>query len=264
MNRSEKERLHRYRTKDLRLMVTFFAVMSVGMVSAFASLATDALKTARLLRHGQTVNAVVVDNIQQTANKQTVYLPRFHFRTLNEHDVTFTAEDGDDPPRYAVGTTVLVRYDPDDPSKAIIVGSRKWDSGVPLFIAGIGAASMIVVLTYVLHYMWTVAWLCRHGLSVQAQYLCVEPTTGAKEDKYFRFHCQWRDPLHGDVYEFKSYSYPAPVPSFDPQAPVTVFLDPRNYKRYFVDMDSIPTTNPVSPALESSAADEPVEVQHTR
>jgi hypothetical protein len=96
------------------LLTVGFAFTGVGLWSGITS--------ERLLKHGKTANGKItrLDWVPSTTNAGGSYFPEFSFtaRDGSTHDVR--SHDGTCPCPFKEGQSVVILYDPDDPSKAKI------------------------------------------------------------------------------------------------------------------------------------------------
>lgn len=149
-----------------------------------------------------------------------------------------------------IGRIVPVLYDPDDPSDARPANRR--EVGVPLLIAGIATAAMFAFFYYQNNYYDK---MIKNGAVLDAVVVDVEHKTvvhryrsgrglshiGSSytdEDYYSILVCEWENPVTKQKYIFRSQQIKEFVEPYVGQT-VRVYADPRNYAKYFVDVDSL-------------------------
>ncbi len=192
-----------------------------------------------LIKHGNRAEGRVVDLVYNgsTANAVIEYDTEWGGR---ERFVTGVATS---PPAYDIGEAVTIWYDPKQPKRAQVDGFDRWFlpalfGGFFLVFGGIGWGGII----------WQLLkkkrreWLRTNGTPVQAALLEVGRNYSLKVNGVspFVIRCQWQDPLSKKVFSFES----DPVwydPSDYVKGPtLTVLIDPRNPKHYFMDLSFLP------------------------
>ncbi len=149
-----------------------------------------------------------------------------------------------------IGNRVPMLYDPDDPSDARPANRR--EVGVPLLIAGIATAAMCAFFYHQNNYYEK---MIKNGAVLDAVVVDVEHKTvvhryrsgrglssiGSSytdEDYYSILVCEWENPVTKQKYIFRSQRIKEFVEPYVGQT-VRVYADPRNYEKYFVDVDSL-------------------------
>jgi hypothetical protein len=167
--------------------------------------------------------------------------------------VEFTAPDGrvesfrsmvsSSPPDFSVGERVVVYFDPADPQNARI-GAFFHLWFLPIFLVGMGSIFGAVGF-FILYLPWRrarIAQELRHqGRALQATFDRVELDTSfaVNDQNPWRVHVRWREPTTGMEHAFRSdHLWEDPTGMVPEQ--VTVFVDPRNFKRYHVDVSFLP------------------------
>ena len=176
------------------------------------------------------------------------YYPVVRYRTAAGEEITFRSSVGSHPPSYAVGETVEVLYRESDPNEARIRSFfALW--GAPAIVASIGAVFALVGggILYGQHRAAALAqYLRRHGEPVQTEFQNVELNTRVRVNGRhpWRIVTQWKNPARGERHLFESENI-----WFDPTRhigtrPITVYLDRRNPKRYYMDVSFLPKLAP--------------------
>jgi len=141
-----------------------------------------------------------------------------------------------------IGRTVILLYDPDDPTNARPADSR--GVGVPLIAVGIITAGVCVFFYMQGNYYER---LIKSGAVLDAVVVDVEHKTVVQYSRYEAFRdeehyrilvCEWENPITKQKYIFRSKRIKEFVEPYVGQT-VRVYADPKNYERYFVDVDDL-------------------------
>lgn len=223
-----------------------FLLIGLGLLAGGGYAAS---RTVAFLGTAASVEGTVVELVESVSrdsdgHRSRTYRPTVEFQLGSGETRTFTSSMGSSPPAYDVGERVTVLYDPQDPGDARLQGTfALW--GVSLILGGMGAIFGTVGATLIAvrrARRRREAELRLHGRRVRARFQSVE-RNGALEvngTHPWRIVCQWQDPSTGLLHVFKSANL-----WFDPTPHVrlqdlTVFVDPRDPRRYAVDVDFLP------------------------
>jgi len=167
------------------------------------------------------------------------------FKTEWGEAVEFTSSVSTDPPRYQRGERVTVLYDRNAPQKAQIKSfTDNWFlgtifSGFGLVFGGIGA---LFLIAFILRRR-LIKYVKSHGMPIQAPIERVSLNRCiAKNSKHpHQIVCQWHDPFTNLVYTFKSENiWYNPEQFISERKNLTVYIDRRNPKKYWVDTSFLP------------------------
>ena len=148
-------------TPQHKIIVVAFVATGLGLLAASGVLLAG---KRRFLRNAASATGTVVrlatvappartnDARLRSSERGTVfYAPVVRFTTAAGRAAEFQSASGSIPPRYAVGATVPVRYDPDDPARAeIATFADQWLLPVLLGGTGLMLATVGVVLALLL------------------------------------------------------------------------------------------------------------------
>ncbi|HNL38625.1 MAG TPA: DUF3592 domain-containing protein [Saprospiraceae bacterium] len=192
-----------------------------------------------LIAHGARAEGRVIDLVYNGSSANAV----IEYNTEWGGKERFVSKVATSPPAYRIGETVTIWYDPKQPGRATADGFDRWFlpalfGGFFLIFGGIGWGGI----------GWQVVkkqrreWLRTNGTPVQASLIEASRNEGVKLNGVspFVIRCQWQDPLSKKVFTFES----DPV-WFDPTdyisgPALTVLIDPRNPKNYFIDLSFLP------------------------
>jgi hypothetical protein len=214
-----------------------------GGVGAFTYLQASAFVEAA--QHAQ---GSVVENVERrssSGNRGSTYAPRVRFTPAGgATPIEFTSSSSSSPPEYAVGETVPVLYDPQQPFDARLDGTFS-NYGVSLIFGLFGAIFGSIGIGFVI--TWIVkrkrrAEVLARGTPVSARFIGVERNTSIKVNgrSPWRIVCQWQNPSTGNIHVFKSDDI-----WFDPSAHVSgdllrVLILPDKPHCYMVDVSFLP------------------------
>ena len=134
-------------TPQHKIIVAAFVITGLGLLAASTVLLAG---KRRFVRNAASANGTVVrlaavappaktnDASRRSSERGTVfYAPVVRFTTGAGQATEFQSASGSIPPRYAVGATVPVRYDPHDPARAeIATFANQWL--LPVLLGGAG------------------------------------------------------------------------------------------------------------------------------
>ncbi len=222
---------------------TLAALLGFGYVAASLSGKLIFLTTAEPAM-GNVVRLEKRVSEDPEGHTRTYYQPVVRFRTAEGRVVEFTGSTGGSKDIYHRNQQVAVLYDPQAPGTAEIDDFRSlW--GMLLFVAAFSLMFGMISLWY-----WSVSvgwpryglWLKFNGRRVDAR--VVEVTfrhTGPRgRVPTWRIVAQWRDPLSRQKHMFESRTLRVdPQPHLE-DGTVPVLIDPKNPKRYALDLSFLP------------------------
>lgn len=185
---------------------------------------------------GIQVEGVVVELLRSNKNSAT---PVIEYTSYDGQKRLHTGNVYTSPPAYSIGERVKLWYDPTDPSKVSISGLESWFAliflgGMGLIFGGIGYGGLYSIYRKT-QKRW---WLKQHGTAVKAHFTKVGPANVKVNGQTpFVFYCRWEDTFSGKVYDFKSDPlWQNPGDSLRYNQEVTVLIDPKNPKSYWIDL----------------------------
>lgn len=218
----------------------FFGIFALigtvfGVVSAVLTVRSDRLMAEGVRTEGRVVRMVYNDGSAA---------PVVEYETEWGDTRTYTSSIFSSPPSYETGEIVTLWYDPERPDRVQLAGLDRWllPGIFGLFFAifgGIGYGGLLVQRAKKRRR----AWLQTNGTPVEAGQVEVSRNYSLKVNGVspFVILCQWHDPAAGKVYSFVSDSiWFDPSPFVQGRATLTVLIDPRNPKIYFVDTSFLP------------------------
>ena len=225
-----------------------FGVIGLGLLAGALALA---LNTRSFISTAKTAQGSVIELIEKRDSDGSVtYTPVVAFTADSGSNVNFTSSFSSNPASYDVGEAVEVLYSPDNPNEARIRGFGSLWLG-PTILGGIGtvfAAIGFGILIASRLGKKKREWLMAYGTEIQADFQGVERNTSLKVNgrSPWRIVAQWQNPETGHLHIFNSENV-----WFDPTRHVTtkqlkVLLDPKDSKRYHVDLSFLPQLAPGS------------------
>ena len=172
----------------------------------------------------------------------TVFAPEVEWRDPKGTSHHFTAHIASRSKMYDVGESVPVSYRPAQPGKARLTSF--WASwGGPMIATGLGIAFLVAgsfVMWIYISDKRRIADLMERGHPIEARFLYALTDSSIKVagDHPWRVVCTAPDPETGGKRNFKSepvWTHPADLE----QATFRVLLDPKNPRRYHVDLSGL-------------------------
>jgi hypothetical protein len=172
------------------------------------------------------------------------YSPVVKFSTAEGREISFEQAGRSNPPGYSVGEGVQVLYQPKEPDNARIDSFQElWllpmiFGGMGLVFASIGGGIMLYGMTG----QRRKEYLLAYGTAIETELQGVE-RNGALEfngKNPWRIATQWMNPTTNKLRIFYSENLWFDPSRFVTQKRVTVLLDPRNPKRYYMDISFVP------------------------
>jgi len=229
---------------DRRVVVTrvsFAKYMAVLMGGISLSVAISSARDTRaFVAEAVHADGTVIALVRHARSESNAVAPIVRFATADGEAIEFRSDTASDPPSYTRGERVGVLYRPLAPHDARVDDFLTlWASSV-LF----GAIGAIFFCTGVAWVVWSIvlarkaADLKRRGKRLATTVLRVEMNANVKVQGLhpYRVFTQWRDPASSAARTFESdYVWVDPTPYLEGRT-VTVFVDPRDPSRYYVDL----------------------------
>lgn len=225
---------------------------------AYISLAIGALmlfialvlwnKTRIFVARATTAQGVVTELIvvRDKDGGSDTYKPAVKFTTPDGQEVNFTSSFSSRPPAYDVGESVPVLYLPGKPQEARLKGFGSLWLG-PTILAGLGAVFALIGGSIL--YAGRMGakkrdYLMAYGNSIQTDVQGVDRNTSLKVNgrSPWRITSQWLDPAKNKLRIFHSENIWFDPAKFITSKQVTVLLDPKDPKRYYMDTSFLPET----------------------
>lgn len=220
-----------------RLIPPLFLAIGLGACALSAYLYTN---TRQLVAQGEHARGTVT----ALSRSGSAYFPVIAFKTAEGSQIEFVGKSGSSSPTFVKGQQVDVIYRPEDPNHAKInTFLDLW--APPLFLAIFGTIFFVIGLTFIF-VPWktrhTAADLRVHGTPVLAEYerVAVNPAVSVNGASPYRICVQWQDPATSQVHVFHSDDIWYDPEKFINRKQLTVYVDPRNLKRYSVDISFLP------------------------
>jgi hypothetical protein len=201
-----------------------------------------AWRTQQFIGKAAHAEGVVVEMVASGTRGRS-YAPVIEFTTAHERHVRFRGSISSSPPAYDVGERVGVYYLPQAPETARIdTPFQLWFvAGLLAALGALFAAIGFGILAVARRAARIAEELRRTGKPLQAEFDRVDVDRSLRVNNRYpwRIHVRWRDPATGTEHVFRSQRlWQDPTP--DLRDRFTVFVDPRNYKRYHVDVSFLP------------------------
>ncbi len=224
--------------KVFRIIGRVFGLIGLGGLLLALGFVTT---TLLFISGAKVADGTVVDNLRGSKNslRAVIEFP------VDGRTVRFNDSVATNPPQYTTGQRVKVYYNADDPA-----GSARPDGFASLWflpllitlLAGIFGAIGLGFLSVVWVKARKVAWLRRNGLRLEAE------VTGVQLNRSIRnqgrspctVRARWHDQQQGREVTFQSDPEWIDPAAFPNGRWVTVLVDPKNYSRYYVQLETAP------------------------
>lgn len=146
------------------------------------------------------------------------------------------------PPGYEIGERVDIYYDPKNPDDAKIAGWMEYFGAI--VVGGMGLLFSFFGLGYYLKRKVSRSrrdQLKQSGLLVRADFDSVDTNRYIRVNRRnpFFIRCNWKDPLTGVNYRFKSgFMWSDPTSLIGVHQKIDVYMDKNNPRKYYVDISA--------------------------
>lgn len=227
--------------KALRIFQAVFLLVGTGALGIALVLA---LHTHRFIARAAQADGEVIELVGRHSSDSDTYAPVVRYTPANGEPVEFTSSSSSNPPAFAVGEHVRVLYLPGEPGEARIDAFfNLW--GAPLILGSLGLMFFGVGAGITLYGIITRRrdeQLRSSGRPVLADYEGVRLNTSVSVNgrNPYRVLAQWRNPETARVHVFESHNLWYDPTRYMDRSQLTVYLDPRNPGRYYVDLSFLP------------------------
>jgi Protein of unknown function (DUF3592) len=202
--------------------------------------------TRSFVAHAQTTQGKVVEliEVRDKDGGSSTWKPRVTYRAPTGQQITFESSFSTNPAPYSVGETVDVLYLPSDPAEARIRGYQSLWLG-PTILGGLGLVFTAIGGGMLL--ARNVArkkrdYLMAYGNALETDLQGVERNTSLEVNGQhpWRITSQWLDPVSNKLRVFHSENLWFDPEKFVSGKRITVLLDPKDPKRYYMDVSFLP------------------------
>lgn len=199
-----------------------------------------------LVRNGIETTGVVIDqSMSQSSNERSVYHPIIQFTTNDNRKITFRSLEGSNPPRFHLGENISVIYLQNDPQRATINNFLGlYGAGTILGIFGLVFASTgLIPLYFIRRKANRNQRLKRDGMpiNVKISEVIINNNIRINQRSPYQIIADYHDTLNNRLIRYKSgYIFFDPTPYINKEL-VTVYVDKRNPKIYYLDISFLPS-----------------------
>ena len=227
--------------KTMRIISWVFPIVGVLLLVGALLLWNH---SRQFVASAHTAQGTVVELIESRDSDGSTYKPVVRFTAVDGREVTYTESFSGNPPPYEVGETVEVLFNTDKPHKARIKGFMSlWLGstilgGMGLIFAAIGGGIFFASVSG----RRKKNYLMAYGNAIQTDLQGVDLNTSLEINgrNPWRISSQWLDPLTNKMRVFHSENLWFDPTEFVTARQVTVLLDPKNPKRYHMDVSFLP------------------------
>jgi hypothetical protein len=227
--------------KTVRIISWVFSIVGVLLLAGALLLWNN---SRQFVAGAHKAQGTVVELIESRDSDGSTYKPVVRFTTVDGREITYTESFSGNPPPYDVGDTVEVLFTPDNSHKARIRGFMSLWLG-PAILSGMG----IIFAAIGGGFFFATAsgrrkknYLMAYGNAIQTDLQGVELNTSLEINgrNPWRISSQWLDPVTSKMRVFHSENLWFDPTRFVTARQVTVLLDPKNPKRYHMDVSFLP------------------------
>jgi hypothetical protein len=222
-----------------------FIAVGVGALLLFIALVLWN-KTRSFIAHAATTQGTVTEliEVRDKDGGSSTFKPVVKFTGPAGEQVSFESSYSSRPPAYDVGETVDVLYTPRDLHDARIKGLGSLWAGV-LILFGLGTVFSAIgasILYAGRAGLKKKNYLMAYGNAVQTDVQGVDRNTSIAVNgkNPWRITSQWVDPRSNKIRVFHSEDLWFDPVKFVTSKEVTVLLDPKDPKRYYMDVSFLP------------------------
>ncbi|HET9472466.1 MAG TPA: DUF3592 domain-containing protein [Steroidobacteraceae bacterium] len=229
--------------KKLRVLIHIFLGIG-GLMLLGALLLWN--NTRRFIANADTAQGQVIEliEVRDQDDGSISYKPVVTYEAANGRSITFTASFSSKPAPYDVGESVEVLYAPHDPHDARIKGfSSLWLGptilgGLGMVFAGVGGGMLLARRGG----KRKKRYLMAYGNAIQTELQGVDRNTSLEVNgkNPWRITSQWLDPASNKLRVFHSENLWFDPTQFVKAKTLTVLLDPKDPKRYHMDVSFLP------------------------
>lgn len=173
------------------------------------------------------------------------YNAEINFTTSDGRAIQFTSLVQSNPPEFEVGQKVRVYYNLNNPAESAKPDSFLsfwfWPGLFGIFVVVFGGIGLVCYSIYYFSQR-KIKWLQRNGQRVTGHITSIRLNSAVRNRRKspHKVQVHWSDPRNGQTHSFESANiWLDPLP-FSPGDELSVLIDPKNIRRYYVDTSSSP------------------------
>ena len=229
-----------------KMRVLIYVFLGIGVLLLLVSRCCCGTTRARFIANADTAQGKVIEliEVRDTDDGSISYKPVVAYEAANGKSITFTASFSSKPAPYDVGESVEVLYAPGDPHDARIKGfSSLWLGptilgGLGAVFAGIGGGMLLARRSGSARR--NSSWPTAMPFRPTSRASSATPVSKINGKNPWRITSQWLDPASNKLRVFHSENLWFDPTRFATAKAVTVLLDPKNPKRYHMDVSFLP------------------------
>jgi hypothetical protein len=230
--------------KTFSVLKYIFLVVGLGLLTGAFILYQN--KKA-FLEKAVSAQGTVIELLESRSDNSTTYKPLVSFTTKEGRQIEFTSSVSSNPPSYDEGETVKVLYYPGDPKEATINDFMSIWFG-PLIVGFLGTVFSLVGFFIILFKnlkQRRSQYLLDNGKRIETKFDSVQFNNSYKVNgrSPFQIYSQWLDTNTNELYVFKSDNIWFDPTDFIKTEEIKVMIDPKNPKKYFMDISFLPKVN---------------------
>lgn len=189
---------------------------------------------------------IIVDFKNRTDNDgDTYYYPVVEYRTDEGIRYSFESDAGSRTPKYPVGEKRIVLYDPKNPSKAELA---EYKDNLYIFALFVGISLIFVSIGLIMLYRYyrrqkEIVWLKNNGVLIDIDFkeVGIDNRIQVNNRSPYVIYGEWNNPQNGQRERLKSdHIWFDPRPYIRDMPKIKVWVDPSDYRRYYIDLSFLP------------------------
>lgn len=199
-----------------------------------------------LVRNGiETTGIVIEQSVSNSSDDRSIYHPIIRFNTEDNREITFRSPEGNSRSRFHIGESINVIYLPSDPQRATINNFLGlYGAGVILGVFGlVFALTGLIPLYFIKRRSTRNQRLKRDGMpiNVKISEIIINNNIRVNHRSPYQIIADYHDTLNNRLIRYKSgYIFFDPTPYINKEL-VTVYVDKRNPKIYYLDISFLPS-----------------------
>ncbi|MBI6530845.1 DUF3592 domain-containing protein [Proteus vulgaris] len=229
--------------KKFKFLFYIFAIIGVVIFIVALFVIKSEL---HLVRNGIETTGVIIDlSMSNSSNERSVYHPIIQFTTNDNREITFRSLEGSNPPRFHLGENISVIYLQNDPQRATINNFLGlYGAGTILGVFGlVFALTGLIPLYFIRRRASRDQRLKRDGMpiNVKISEVIINNNIRINRRSPYQIIADYHDTLNNRLIRYKSgYIFFDPTPYINKEL-VTVYVDKRNPKIYYLDISFLPS-----------------------
>jgi len=227
--------------KVLNIIKYVFTIIGAGMLIGTFFIYKN---TSEFIEKSIETKGIVIELLMSHSDNSIMYSPLVQFTDSKGMQIEFSSSTRSNPPRYSVNEEVDVIYNPEFPNKAKIKSFFSLWGGVTI-LGILGLVFFAIggsIIAYNIKKKNLLIYLKQNGIKIASDFQNVNINTSLDVNgkNPFVIVSQWLNPETSELHVFTSDNIWFDPTDFIKSDKINVFIDPKNPKRYLVDLSFLP------------------------